>query len=49
MGYKDPKNVRSIQTQTRITPAQKKKLERLARRNRMTPSTFLQMLLEKAQ
>ena len=43
------KVTRSEQLMTRLTPPERKKVERLAKRLSMTPSSYLQFLVQRAR
>jgi hypothetical protein len=49
MAYKDPKNIRNVRRMTRLTEDEDKKVQRLAKRNGMTPSSWLQHMIKKAK
>ena len=46
---KNPKNVRRNQVQTRLTDETLQKVERLAKRKKMTTSSFIEYTLKKAK
>ena len=44
-----PKEVKTEQVQTRLTKTNRKRLERLASKYKMTPSFYISHLIEKAK
>lgn len=47
--FQDPKNVRTVRRMTRLTEDEENKLVTLARRNGMTPSSYMQYMIQKAK